>query len=528
MVFRKITYTFMAVALAVSLSLVPFGQAAYANTQAAYYIGSTLLTILAVMGINPNIGDTDLQSAITNAGTAYNEFLDTVTSDMIETARQAAYDSNPDYINNAQAWDTGGKERILADMAAAGEAGRLDLDLLSISQSGVLGLFPFLLSLYIEDITAVPTVIPSFNIPDFGELSIQYCGDVAAGSLSIPHGYANCAYYYNQDYGFWILAYGDAPTSAQPSNVVLTLNSSGKIIVKQYSDYSSVWTQGATSGKALINYDPTIAAALKNKYIYFDAQNPLVLKPGCGLSILDRSGLLTSYGSTINLYNPTTGWNTDLGTVTDNPDVNLGHDWWTDAEEKANADLLNPSAGAAVIGNDLVIDGDYIVNRGSIGILTPTDWDNTNSWSDALSNTHAGVIEGATTGTIAATQTATAVNTATGELVNGTVQDLVRPGSKTSISVGVFDTVIQSISGKFPFCIPADLHKAMIAMSAPPQAPAFDWVFHFSPLGIDDVTIHIDLSDFDSVALVLRVCLSVSMSIGLIFLSIRLLNMWGD
>lgn len=64
-------------------------------------------------------------------------------------------------------------------------------------------------------------------------------------------------------------------------------------------------------------------------------------------------------------------------------------------------------------------------------------------------------------------------------------------------------------------------------MGAAPVAPSFDWTFPFSYVGAQDVTITVDLAPFDSVASILRIGLSVTFTIGCIFLSIRLINMWG-
>lgn len=253
---------------------------------------------------------------------------------------------------------------------------------------------------------------------------------------------------------------------------------------------------------------------MSNSDQYFPAVLPLELISG----LIFYSG----YTITINnrmtgesaVYNPSSGIWSD--SVTDNPDVNLGHDYWDDAKE--NKDILNPAAGASIIGADAVIDGDYIADRGSLGVIT--DWADINSWADALARAHAGVSEGALDGTISTTQTGTAVNVGTGELVTDAVGELVKPDAGTSVSPSKdFDWgkfLDPSLYLVFPFCLPWDLVELVKTLSADPQAPVIDWPM---PTLTGQQKLHVDLSPWSPVAAVLRAGELVVAAVGLIWIT---------
>lgn len=76
---------------------------------------------------------------------------------------------------------------------------------------------------------------------------------------------------------------------------------------------------------------------------------------------------------------------------------------------------------------------------------------------------------------------------------------------------------------KFPFCLPWDLYSIFVILNAEPVAPKFDIPFKFDRLGID-YTFSIDLSDYDDLAKISRVSLSIMFVIALILLSRRLIG----
>lgn len=521
---NKIGCALVAVLLSAACCLGPYAQAAYANAVALQYVGTALASIIAVLGVSPKVnGEVDFMAL----GEAYTSFVDGMAEAGADILKDtvSAWDKT---LTQDIDWDNIGAaiSSSTAELARMGEAGVIDLN--ALSMSGAFGLLPALLSLFMADqVGSSATVdIPSFMLGDV-KISLSYCGDTVPGFVGLynNHQYFSAAYAYYADFGVWTILYGDGDASGK---VFLSVDSDKRFHFGQWSSYKSVWPDGSDRQYDFLNYNLELANSLKGQYMFLDDISTIWLKPGCSLYIKDTYGYLTGERyALVPVYDPAAGgWNTSIGTVTDNPDVNLGHDYWDDAKDRV--DVLNPAAGAAVIGSDAVIDGDYVANRGSLGVIT--DWADINSWADALARARAGVAEGALDGTVSTTQTGTAVNVGTGELVTDTVGSITRPGSGTSVSLplpGLFDGVVDAVGDKFPFCIPGDLYKCLVSLSAAPVAPAFDWTFALSHVGLTDVTIHIDLAPFDQVAYILRVCLSVTMTIGLIFLSIRLLNMWG-
>lgn len=76
---------------------------------------------------------------------------------------------------------------------------------------------------------------------------------------------------------------------------------------------------------------------------------------------------------------------------------------------------------------------------------------------------------------------------------------------------------------KFPFCLPWDLYNVFVLLNAEPVAPKFDIPFKFDRLGID-YTFSIDLSEYEQLALISRVSLSVMFIIALILLSRKVIG----
>ncbi|MFR9168363.1 MAG: hypothetical protein ACLVKI_06770 [Gordonibacter urolithinfaciens] len=516
----KIAKCFATFALAASMCFAPFAQAAYANTAVLTAGGTALATVLAAYGINVANSDGTLDPA--KLWTTWTGFLDDVTSDMVAEARSAAIASNPDYFNNVLAWDQGGREKIEADFIDWGQTGTIPLDAIGIAQSGALGLLPFLLSLFIADQVGSSSTadIPSFMLGDV-KISLAYSGDTipGLGGRYNKHQYSSAAYAYYADYGVWTILYGDGSSNPESSGkVMLSVDANKRFYFGRWSSYSRVWPEGSENQYDFLNYNRDLALSLDLQYRYLDDISTIWLKPGCSLYIQDTYGYLTGERyALVPVYDPAAGgWNTSIGTVTDNPDVNLGHDYWDDAKDRV--DVLNPAAGAAVIGADAVIDGDYIANRGSLGVIT--DWADINSWADALARAHAGVAEGALDGTISGTATGTAVNVGTGELVTDAVGELVKPDAGTSLSPSKdFDWgkfLDPSLYLVFPFCLPWDLVELVKTLSAEPQAPVIDWPM---PSLTGQQNLHVDLSPWSPVAAVLRAGELMVAAVGLIWIT---------
>lgn len=510
----KIAKCFAVVALAASMCLAPFAQAAYANTAALTAGGTALASVLAVYGINVANSDGTLDPA--KLWTTWTGFLDDVTSDMVDEARSAAIASNPDYFNNVLAWDQGGREKIEADFIDWGQTGTIPLDALSISQSGALGLIPFLLSLFMADQVVSGADLPMsdgmfweladgtryYAVPSdnpFGyftkpvNLSAEVSSAVAGKTLLFVSYYPSSAYF-NSGVTGGSAVYCDSYIFETAKKINLV----GGLVVSPNSSNFSNWCNMRVTQSISLAPDSNAVfwpdGTRHSSYRYFD-NGPVYFLSNLAL------------GGDFVITRPN---------VTDNPDVNLGHDYWDDA--KANKDILNPAAGASVVGSDLVIDGDYIANRGSLGVIT--DWADINSWADALARAHAGVIDGALDGTISGTATGTAVNVGTGELVTDTVGELVKPDAGTSVSPSKdFDWgkfLDPSLYLVFPFCLPWDLVELVKTLSAEPQAPVIDLPM---PTLTGQQNLHVDLSPWSPVAAVLRAGELIVAAVGLIWIT---------
>lgn len=214
---------------------------------------------------------------------------------------------------------------------------------------------------------------------------------------------------------------------------------------------------------------------------------------------------------------------TDKTGVTDNPDVNLGRDWYDDAVEQA--DWLNPGS-ATVIGNDAVFNPDgSIAYPGSITI--PQDLGDTSSWQDALDKTNSGVIDKP----YSDANVADDAYVGTGEgVITQPVTDSLTPGSGTSLdpnksessSNRPWDKLMDpSIFLIFPFCLAWDLVEIIKMLSAEPVAPRFEVPIN-SPVGNNNVVV--DLETFSTVAAILRTFQLLLVAVGLIFLTKKMIQ----
>lgn len=495
---KRLAILSLAMVLAIGSVLAPFSRVAYANTVAIEAGAYALFTVLGLFGFNA--GD----DAISDPVTAWNEFtgwMDDLSADVVDEARAAARASNPDFINNALDWDAGGKEAIEAQFLDWGEQGTINLDGLSImAQSGALGLIPFVLSLYMVD--RFGAVLPdeihaSLDGTDFNFVtsSTFFAGYSVSGSTKdyVPvfrvdnNGQNNNAW---SGYGlksFDTLQGGYAKLYVSPGYPTIRVNFSSSERLSFFLNKSgtSSYSADLASGSSINTAGTTVVLNSDIKYNVYNASGGAFLGTIIGGS-----------------YSGIGDW------ITDNPDVIGGSDYWDDAKD--NKDILNPAAGAAVIGADAVFDGDYIKNRGSIGVFSPADYADINSWADALARAHAGVAQGTLDGTISNTTTGTAVDIGTGELVTDTVGELTKPDGGHSTSKPK-DTngrdpndwkIPIDLSKYFPFCIPFDIIALFEKLGSgastfsfePFDAPAFDAPFKVD--GVIDESIHLDFADW--------------------------------
>ncbi|WP_370808230.1 hypothetical protein [Eubacterium ramulus] len=117
-------------------------------------------------------------------------------------------------------------------------------------------------------------------------------------------------------------------------------------------------------------------------------------------------------------------------------------------------------------------------------------------------------------GTLIAVQAAGDVADLLTDTVGDKISDFV-----DNLKSGVSE-VTDALQDVFPFSIPWDLMTILALFSAEPEAPAFDIPVHLGKFA--DQTIHVDLSDFESVSVICRAFLSISFAVGLMYLTIRL------
>lgn len=404
-------------------------------------------------------------------------------------------------------------DAINAMLDAAGKAGSLALDQLSMMcDVGKLSVLPFLLRSFIDHTLHANDVIVPGSIV-LGGMTVPVCvssQDLFLGysvpSYTIQQGFKTASVLYRAPSGdyFCTASYPVRPNYESPA-VRVYVNLDGTYQVGSYYGHRLKLVNGRWDITSYGNHSYTSVSDLSG-YVFADHVRIEVYLQESAMNLLQGT------------YDCSTGvWTGNDNVWTDNPDVNLGHDWWTDARDMV--DVLNPAMGAAVIGADAVIDGDYIVNRGSIAI--PTDWSGINTWADALGATQSGVVQGALDGVISGATTGTAVNVGTGELVTDTVGNLVKPNAGTSVSPTTpkFDWgkfLDPSLYLVFPFCLPWDLVELVKTLSAEPQAPVIEWPM---PALSGTQTLRVDLSPWSPVAAVLRAGELIVAAVGLVWVT---------
>lgn len=513
----KIVCCLSAVMVAVAMCASPYAAArqAYANPLVLTASEAAFAAICAALGLT--VASNADAKALFADWELYTEDIDALAA-QVSALQDAAIEvgtANGSLVNvSKQQVSQSEIDAINAMLDAAGQAGSLALDQLSMMASdGLLGIIPFVLSAFTaHEIGAVSDVreVGALNVYGLPVPIRVSSGDISMG-LPVPD--------YSKGKGYTHFAC-TWQTSLGSKYAIITKPNSVKVnVLIDSRPIDQPFSVGATYGHGLRKlYDQT--------YTEIKGYDSFAFTLSYWIDPVFSSAALITFTSytpelgthTLGTYDCATGiWTGKDNVWTDNPDVNLGHDWWTDARDMV--DVLNPAMGGALIGADAVIDGDYIVNRGSIAI--PTDWSNINTWADALGATQSGVVQGALDGVISGATTGTAVNVGTGELVTDTVGNLVKPNAGTSVSPTTpkFDWskfLDPSLYLVFPFCLPWDLVELVKTLSAEPQAPVIEWPM---PALSGTQTLRVDLSPWSPVAAVLRAGELIVAAVGLVWVT---------
>ena len=106
-----------------------------------------------------------------------------------------------------------------------------------------------------------------------------------------------------------------------------------------------------------------------------------------------------------------------------------------------------------------------------------------------------------------------------GEIVSELQKDIVTPLTPDEISKGGNKLKLpRLLLEKFPFCIPYDLYNAITILLAEPEVPTFDIPISVASLHIES-NIHIDFSQYESLARILRWFLCAIWTVSLIMLT---------
>lgn len=105
--------------------------------------------------------------------------------------------------------------------------------------------------------------------------------------------------------------------------------------------------------------------------------------------------------------------------------------------------------------------------------------------------------------------------TYTGE--ESATEQYVEDDTLTEINSNPGDYQVTGLTSVFPFCIPFDIYSFFECLAAEPVAPSFEWRFYVPR--ICDETIVLDLSQFDTVAQIVRTMELLAFIVGLAFVT---------
>lgn len=211
------------------------------------------------------------------------------------------------------------------------------------------------------------------------------------------------------------------------------------------------------------------------------------------LTLWDRAGVFGPSGLHVSVYDQSTGFNTDIGTVF--------------------GGSLQPFDGQ-IIGQDAAYDDTgNVTDYGNVTVpdVFSPNYTAPGFYAEALNQMNA-------TATVENPAHADSPSFGQGDT---TIKDWVdsnqtpkpEPGDESSQD----GFKVEDLEKVFPFCIPWDLYYLLSMFAAEPVAPNIDWHFDFGDLGEFDMPI--DLSDFESVAQVVRTCETVLFCVGLAFVT---------
>lgn len=75
----------------------------------------------------------------------------------------------------------------------------------------------------------------------------------------------------------------------------------------------------------------------------------------------------------------------------------------------------------------------------------------------------------------------------------------------------------------FPFCVPFDVFDIVKNLQAGREAPSFSYEFKFDKIGLD-YTFNINLSEFDTVAAILRTMELIAFCVGLALITRQIIR----
>ncbi len=201
-----------------------------------------------------------------------------------------------------------------------------------------------------------------------------------------------------------------------------------------------------------------------------------------------KSAYDSGVDSAMSRYSPETGWS-GTGVV-------------ADAQfQPFNGDIVGKDAAYDSAGN--------ITDYGNVSVpdVTNPAYVQPNTYADALAAMNAAAAQNAATAESPAWgQTDTSI----GDWINNNQTPAPEPGSEEGSQD---DFKIEDLEKVFPFCIPWDIYYLLSVLNADPTAPSFTWHFDFAIAGSYDYTV--DLSPYESVAAVVRVCEALAFCVGL-------------
>ena len=372
---------------------------------------------------------------------------------------------------------------------------------------------------------SVPGVGPSSAVSvSVGNVTMQYIGGKSQAIYNIKSLIACRNLSYKDDHVYIVMS---TPIAGLKFVSDLGYFSTDAVTVSDYFKYftnSNVYPFPVLDSKIFTIGSSMTDGVLDGKW--FTLRNEDIKARTFTLNYVDLSDIYTTVGANIVVGNKLGDYTLSDSICPDGIWTRKSYaDWLNDLIFGSGAGAASdiPSVGAlpgnpgidttAYPGNDTWHDGidDVATGSPSIGISVPTDVSDddiaTLNPSKARDYSNADVKDKDTTGD----------NDKPGDK-----DDDKKPSSKPG---GLPTLTLPEIlfKTKFPFCLPWDLYNVFVLLNAEPVAPKFDIPFKFDRLGID-YTFSIDLSEYEQLALISRVSLSVMFIIALILLSRKVIG----